>query len=158
MQSTRTCSIEGCSKPAVSRGWCEKHYSRWKRHGDPNVVKLSREKHLCSVEGCERDARSLGLCRAHWTRLKKSGDVQENKPVRTVLFGGNIEDRLWRFVDRSDNSSCWIWTRAIQPNGYGTINWDGKSFLAHRVAYDIPCGTGTPIDSAATPCMSPGPQ
>ena len=31
----RTCSIPGCSNPARSRGWCNVHVSRWRRHGDP---------------------------------------------------------------------------------------------------------------------------
>lgn len=33
----RICSIEGCDKPSRSNpaGWCEKHYMRWYRHGDP---------------------------------------------------------------------------------------------------------------------------
>lgn len=31
----RTCSVNDCSRPASSRGWCYMHYSRWKRHGDP---------------------------------------------------------------------------------------------------------------------------
>lgn len=31
----RVCSVEGCEKPHSCRGWCRKHYSRWKRHGDP---------------------------------------------------------------------------------------------------------------------------
>lgn len=29
------CKIDGCNKPVVARGWCETHYCRWKRHGDP---------------------------------------------------------------------------------------------------------------------------
>jgi hypothetical protein len=29
------CSIDGCSKPHKSRGWCMSHYSRWLRHGSP---------------------------------------------------------------------------------------------------------------------------
>lgn len=29
------CSIEGCGKPATRRGWCNTHYKRWNRHGDP---------------------------------------------------------------------------------------------------------------------------
>jgi hypothetical protein len=29
------CSIEGCTKPAKSRGWCQAHYGRWFRNGDP---------------------------------------------------------------------------------------------------------------------------
>jgi len=33
------CSIETCGKPVVVRGWCETHYGRWKRHGDPMFTK-----------------------------------------------------------------------------------------------------------------------
>lgn len=36
-RTIKTCSIEGCDKPASSRGWCHTHYTRWYRHGDPNV-------------------------------------------------------------------------------------------------------------------------
>ncbi len=31
----RTCSVEECPHQVVSRGWCHKHYVRWRRHGDP---------------------------------------------------------------------------------------------------------------------------
>lgn len=29
------CTIEGCDKPARKRGWCNMHYEKWRRHGDP---------------------------------------------------------------------------------------------------------------------------
>lgn len=29
------CSIEECANPKVSRGWCNAHYKKWIRHGDP---------------------------------------------------------------------------------------------------------------------------
>lgn len=29
------CSIEGCLGDHLARGWCNRHYLRWKRHGDP---------------------------------------------------------------------------------------------------------------------------
>ena len=32
---TRTCSIPGCGKKHMSRGWCGMHYMRWYSHGDP---------------------------------------------------------------------------------------------------------------------------
>lgn len=30
-----TCSIDGCDSPPRARGWCNKHYYRWRRLGDP---------------------------------------------------------------------------------------------------------------------------
>lgn len=32
----RTCKIDECVKPAIGRGWCAMHYSRWRRKGDPH--------------------------------------------------------------------------------------------------------------------------
>jgi hypothetical protein len=29
------CTVEECTKPARGRGWCEAHYARYRRHGDP---------------------------------------------------------------------------------------------------------------------------
>jgi hypothetical protein len=28
------CAVEGCGKPARTRGWCPLHYQRWRQHGD----------------------------------------------------------------------------------------------------------------------------
>jgi len=30
-----TCSIDGCNKSVLARGWCRSHYRRWGAHGDP---------------------------------------------------------------------------------------------------------------------------
>jgi hypothetical protein len=35
MADKRICSIEGCDKPVKARGWCNPHWKRWNRHGDP---------------------------------------------------------------------------------------------------------------------------
>jgi hypothetical protein len=29
------CSVDGCDRPARSMGWCNMHFQRWKRNGDP---------------------------------------------------------------------------------------------------------------------------
>lgn len=31
----KPCSINGCEKAVLARGWCSTHYSRWNKHGDP---------------------------------------------------------------------------------------------------------------------------
>jgi len=35
MADAKTCSITGCDKPARGRGWCIKHWERWRKHGSP---------------------------------------------------------------------------------------------------------------------------
>ena len=37
MATSRICSIPDCGKlaPSNRKGWCEAHYTRWRRHGDP---------------------------------------------------------------------------------------------------------------------------
>jgi hypothetical protein len=39
----KQCSIDGCDRPARSRGWCVKHYSRWFAWGNP----LGGERSYC---------------------------------------------------------------------------------------------------------------
>ena len=37
------CSIEGCTAPAYNRrGWCSKHYQRWRKTGDPLTTRSGR--------------------------------------------------------------------------------------------------------------------
>lgn len=55
-----TCSIPECGRPTLARGWCEAHYRRWRKHGDPLYTKRAAwvERHdardgmkLCSLCG-----------------------------------------------------------------------------------------------------------
>lgn len=33
----RTCSVPACQSPVSARGWCNKHYLKWRRYGHPEV-------------------------------------------------------------------------------------------------------------------------
>lgn len=46
-----------------------------------------------------------------------------------------VEERLWQWISKTD--SCWLWTGALTPQGYGVISVNGKRKLAHRVVYEL---------------------
>lgn len=46
--ANRICSVAGCGRPRHGRGWCTKHYQRWKRHGDPNKPGLTTSERFWS--------------------------------------------------------------------------------------------------------------
>lgn len=93
----KECAVAGCTRQAVSRGWCHGHYQRWVRLGDVRPDRpLGRQvNYECKVDGCDRDACAKQLCRTHYRRRLKTGDEQAHKPVR-VLVGRNKNHGYWR--------------------------------------------------------------
>lgn len=39
------CSVEGCERKAITRGWCDKHYRRWRKRGTTDEP-LTRAEHF----------------------------------------------------------------------------------------------------------------
>jgi len=49
----KTCKINGCDGPVFGRGWCNKHYQRWKNNGDPLLAKRRfRQALTCEFLAC----------------------------------------------------------------------------------------------------------
>ena len=69
---TPTCIVTGCIDPAIARGWCNAHYRRWRRHGDPLGGLHYRTG--CRVTDCTEPHEAKGLCRVHYKRWKDHGD------------------------------------------------------------------------------------
>lgn len=82
----RTCSVEVCGNPPVARGFCEMHWYRVKRYGDPHTVKYPMRKSPppVRVHGCVAvveltrelvalaDAADLHLIEGHiWSASKR---------------------------------------------------------------------------------------
>jgi len=64
-----------------------------------------------------------------------------------------IETRLWSRVRRT-KSGCWLWTGAVNHDGYGHIRW-GKEQRAHRIAYLLEKGSIPPGMNVCHSCDTP---
>jgi hypothetical protein len=127
--TNRTCSLDGCDAPALARGFCNTHYARWRRNGDPGPAALLREKQgSCSVLECGRLAHSHSLCGVHYQRFRKYGTTELPTPP-------TLEQRLLKRVVRSEGG-CWMWTGAKNLQGYGKISVQNHPEQAHRVSYE----------------------
>lgn len=62
------CSIEGCNKPNLAQTYCDMHYRRFKRHGDPNFVNPK----------CNRDGNYIKRARAKTAQWKKDNKESYN--------------------------------------------------------------------------------
>lgn len=92
--SERTCSIDGCGKGYLARGFCSKHYQRWKANGDPLAARERAQSGLyvaCTIEGCGQPNHAGGLCTKHYQRWKRHGD-----PLTEVLPPSGSDHWSWR--------------------------------------------------------------
>ena len=83
------CSVEGCTNPVLSRGWCKPHYGIAYRHGgNPLAAQIKGPRSPCKAEGCSKTS-STDYCHDHATRLRKYGDPNWRKPEpeRPSYFG-----------------------------------------------------------------------
>lgn len=62
------CSIGECHKPRLARGWCDKHYQRWKKYGDAEHKVAHRSSG--TAEERLREGTEFSMYCWHWKRTK----------------------------------------------------------------------------------------
>lgn len=128
-----TCTIGDCEKPSRKRSWCDMHYARWRKHGDPAY---QRPKPDCSIEDCTKQAIARGWCATHYWRWQRHGDPlggNERFATPEEAFLARTEPLVW--------SSCIVWTGATNRHGYGQLQVNGRMVYAHRYSWERTNGT-----------------
>jgi hypothetical protein len=76
--------VTNCNQDFYARGYCQGHYSRVRRHSNPQADIPLRESAppYCTVNECSRPNKAKGLCSAHHARWLKHGDVMSAIPVK----------------------------------------------------------------------------
>jgi hypothetical protein len=62
MRTQSTCSVPGCERRVVARGWCSMHYQRMKRHGSTHDPRPTAEGRF-------------------WSKVNKNGPVSDYRPT-----------------------------------------------------------------------------
>ena len=139
-----TCAVLNCSGPVKSRGWCDKHYQRWRKYGDPNhAVRRKRPTFVpepCAIDGCDQvtSLKSYGcMCEMHCARLRRNGTAEVSK-----FFPRKGQEPADVLLLRSEpHNDCILWTGKIRSDGYGVVNpvrWG--TTMPHRYSYALAFG------------------
>lgn len=147
-----TCSVEDCETPAFCRGWCSRHYQRWRKHGDPAWWRSQR---VCSVTGCEMPYHAHGYCSLHAARVRRRGDTTfRPRRVRPLA------ERFWEKVELRGSDECWPWKGSCNEHGYGQLlGTEGRLEKASRLALMLvgadPAGWFVLHSCDNPPCVNP---
>lgn len=82
----------------------------------------------CSIEGCDGKVKGHGLCNKHYQRWKRRGntDVDIEKGSRRAFF----EEALLS----QEKDDCILWPYSRDDDGYASLNIDGVTYRASRLA------------------------
>ena len=118
-----TCNVDCCDKRTKSRGMCNTHYERWRKHGDPLLGARSITQ-PCSVADCNNLAAARTLCKKHWYRWKANGDplvtVRQYGVKRRIAYNGYVH------VYKPDHPLAY-------SNGYVALH----RMVMHDLGYDL---------------------
>lgn len=111
------CTADGCERETVARGFCMKHYTRYRKHGSPEVT-------LKSV-GDRKPMQRKPIEERFWEKVDKRGP-----------------DECWEWTGAKlpPSGRHKLYSDA---KGYGTITAGGvdmKKVYAHRLAYELMVG------------------
>lgn len=90
-------------------------------------------------------AKALRLSRSTTSRLcraaaKQNGNVDHKRYLREHGAYENLIQFLFPRIEFGSQDECWIWRAGKKPTGYGSVNFNGKGYQAHRAVYQCLVG------------------
>lgn len=137
--TTKQCSVTKCDRPVKARGYCNCHYVRFMRHGDPLVHRLIGRPSstlVCIVNDCDDKHVAKGFCAYHYNVNRRGHNPHEWIPPwrasrrnkRECRLDGNIcyirlSDGREAMVDMDDRDLVkdFNWSPINTLQGYGYV-------------------------------------
>lgn len=73
----RTCSVDGCDAAFLARGYCSKHYQRWRARGSVEDRAPQTADGLCMFGECDKPVWARGWCTTHYSRWHRHGTLDD---------------------------------------------------------------------------------
>lgn len=136
MKKSRLCSVSGCEKEVKAKSYCQSHYARLLRHGNPLAGNRppSPLSSSCEEVGCENKIHAKGLCNTHYRRKLKHGTTKYEDIKYIPCERWIEENKLY------DGSDCIVWPFYRSSTGRGMALWKGKRMTAPRAMCYAVCG------------------
>lgn len=85
----RVCKVEGCNNRYIAKGYCGKHYQKFKKYGDPLYFEVNMDRDpICTIDGCNNPHEAKGYCHKHYVKYKKYDDPLYRKHYREIESHG----------------------------------------------------------------------
>lgn len=94
------CSVNECDRPVDAKGYCSKHYTRWRKHGDPLALK------------------NHNTHESVWSRVNKNGSLMPHMTTPCWEWTGHCNK--WGYGQVRWMNVVWLAHRLIYFLHYGT--------------------------------------
>lgn len=102
-------------------------------------------------------AAALGASTSRLSRWCRSAVMETKAPLRLLKHTDRtLMQAAWDRIEVAAPDTCWPWRGFVKSNGYGSLNYKGKAFNAHRLVYSLLVATipdGQVVDHI---CGNPG--
>jgi len=106
----RKCTVDGCNKKHMGRGYCQKHLYQINKYG--KIKEPIKYEPICKVENCDGKHFQKGYCQKHFTQVRTHGKIKETVKHPSICTVDGCND------DHKGHGYCNRHLKQIQQYGH----------------------------------------